>query len=207
MLGANANKMKNISSLGSGYKLVQVTVGLIIVGIIYLIYLPICIYGIYKYNKHKNWIVMRKRYQWITVFILINLVLSLLLLPILIILIFSESKYAVSYICILYGVIVFAINVGWKMCWRLWMYYYDIKWIYAVSNRVWESLIDKRATENNWFINNRDKYGNWRYWLTPYFCIVFINLFLVTLWEYALPSNLEDYKDIFVFVTVAVISL
>ena len=199
-----------IAVVPSGYKELREILGLIIVGIIYFIYLPICLYGICKFNKYKDWIVMKKRYQWITVFILTNLVLSLMLLPLLLLRYSSivnvdDIDYLIPYI--LYSIIVLAINIGWKILWRLWCYYYDIKWIYSISNKEWKSLIDKKLILNDWYLNNKDKYGKWNYFVIPYFLIVFIDLFFVTLWEYSLPTHLEEYKYIFVFITISIISV
>ena len=191
---------------------------IIVVSIISLIYLPICLFGVYQFYKHKDYIYMRKRYQWITVFMIINLILSLIFLPIL--LIGYANYYKLSELSIdllLYIVIVLAINIGWKQLWRIWMVYFDINYAYSIANKEWKILINNNIynkddddndadIKEKWFMKNKSTYGKWGYFSIPYFVIVFVDFFLITLWEYALPKNLEEYKSIFIIITIVTIA-
>ena len=118
-------------------------VGGIFSAIMLIIYFPICAYGVSRYLYHKDWIVMRKRYQWITIFMLTNLVLSIIALAILMVFGYALDYYpSMDTGYILYPLLLFGVNIGWKTLWRNWAYYYDVMWIQAISNKEWKALIN-----------------------------------------------------------------
>jgi len=181
-------------------------------GIILFIYFPLCVYGVGKFLQHKDWIVMRKRYQWITVFMLINLILSMAALAILMLCGYTlddyptikEDGYALNFV--LYPMLLFAVNIGWKTLWRNWAYYYDVMWIQAISSKEWKSLINEEEAANDWFLQNKGTYGKWQYFSIPYIALAIVDTMLLTMWEYILPPDMEQYKGRFVFGTAAVLT-
>ena len=129
--------------------------------LIYGLYLPICAWSIYQYNVHKKCVFMKKRHMFLTFIILINLVLSLILLPVILLgyanvwdILGAAGQTSVN--ILLYTIIVLAINIGWKALWRLWTVYFDTKWAYSIKNAEWKVLINNDAHQSeDWFIANK----------------------------------------------------
>ena len=183
--------------------------GLSAVAIIILLYVPFCAWGIYRYYQCKDFVFMRKRNQWLTVFILLNLLLSLIFLALQLILYALQDVMPHTWMdFFFYAIVILAINVGWKMTWRLFMIYFDTKWAYAIKNKEWQSLIDHSLAQRDadWFLANRDKYGQWHSFVAYYLAVVALDVFLITLWEYALPAQLERYKLSILTLTIVVLA-
>lgn len=55
--------------------------------------------------------------------------------------------------------------VDWLYLTRFWLYYYDWKINNFNKNKKWRMIIDPINESNNWFITNRHKYGNEKYFI------------------------------------------
>eukprot|EP01084_Bolivina_argentea_P194742 334193_1 len=137
---------------------------------ILVIYAPICMYGIIKFYKLRNNIILEKRHSLITIYLLICALLLMTIFIPLIMVAFSNSSVFINLdvlkwhnygIYTFYPVIIFFLQSIYIFIWRQWLYYYDIKFIKAASNKQWTQLIDPVFHKNNWFLNisNRKKFG------------------------------------------------
>ena len=52
---------------------------------------------------------------------------------------------------------------GWTIVFKFWIFYYDSKIIEFENNKEWRMAIDPIKESNNWFVENRNKYGNATY--------------------------------------------
>ena len=203
-MGAISNLL--LPGMGAHCDTLRKILGLSAALIICMLYLPICCYGAYRYYEHKRFVFMRKRYQWLTTFMIINLVLSLIFLPI-ILLVYSNYLAIDGWIDFLfYAVIVLATNNGWKMTWRLFMHFFDTKWANSIANKEWKTLINTSSSDQqtDWFIAKRSTFGKWQFFATPYFVVVVVDFLLLTQWEYV-PVPV-DSKPVLLMVTISAIA-
>lgn len=78
---------------------------------------------------------------------------------------------------------------------RLWLIHYDLSYLHSSKNQKWKVLIDPSFAEKNWYLRNRDRFGNKRYIFTRavlYF--IFETSATVTIYAYTQTSNIQYLK-------------
>ena len=135
---------------------------LISMNLIVCISLPISFYGIYTLYTHKHETYVIKRNYNI---VILNLTFFI---------IFQIGEYILSNLFIIYESSFLRYGVGNSLvvCIILvlftalltsnWMRYYMNNWSIEISNKKWKHIITGNDI-NNWYINNKYKYGSWKY--------------------------------------------
>eukprot|EP01084_Bolivina_argentea_P194741 334191_1 len=133
---------------------------LIYCGIIWLIYTPICLYGVIKLYKHRQNIVISKRHSVITLCLLICMLLLLSIFLPLLIITFSNSNNFINIeslkwdkygIYTFYPMIILLFQVIYIFIWRQYLYYNDISLIKFTSDQEWTDLLN--PPKNQQFTN------------------------------------------------------
>ena len=168
---------------------VSLVYGIICVGIIHLIILPISFYWIYQFWQTRDALIIKKRLPSLVVIPSISLYIYFLLACINIMIrreidLPDEIDYWLHFIGDLAYEPLWWIYITIHAC-RFWLIFYMIKYNSAVLNNKWQSIIDPKTAQKNWYLENKDKWGNWkyiRYWVIGYCIIAWIctNLIHVT---------------------------
>eukprot|EP01084_Bolivina_argentea_P043133 79483_1 len=124
------------------------------------IYLPLLIYYGIQYYKYRSQPVLKKRYASITIIELIIICIGIVTGSIMNIFILKDSLSAWTRsirLCIAAIAIIMTVS-----CWilRFWMLYFGMKWHLAIMNQKWICIINANATNSNWFILNKNTFGN-----------------------------------------------
>eukprot|EP01084_Bolivina_argentea_P179827 310720_1 len=127
-----------------------------------LIYAPISIYYSYQYYKHRDEIIIKKRYGQVTLYEVLFSICKLFQCGIVYL-----CNYALNFrgqTSIMIG-IGFCLTVGFDYCifTRFWLLYYDIQLTVATANNTWKQLINPNfiGSKYNFFIKHKKTFGNY----------------------------------------------
>lgn len=164
-------------------------------GIIWLIYFPICLYGVIKFYKYRHNIILRKRHALITIHLLIlMLILLIIFLPLIIIaycnsILFDQligieinknlrwNRYGIY---TFYPMSIFLLQTWYIFIWRQWLYYYDISFTRYTANKEWTQFLNPMSYKNNFFLNPQNKTNFGSTANSSAFYKIMIILFLIT---------------------------
>ena len=183
-----------------GYELegntVTTTIALVLTAISVLIYIPLCLYFIYPFFRARNDIILTKRYIKLSIlaamFAFIEVVAQTLcaIFTFKVVTVPDSNDNATQLISItqlvLNALIIFAGNCFiCVMFVRFWLVYYDINYNILMATDKWKSIIDVTYnTDNNFFIQNKSKWGNQRYLMRFIYIDMVINLIITALLMY-----------------------
>ena len=128
-----------------------------------LIYGPICMYCRYKFYKHIDDVIIRKRYGMITIFETMFTSTKLIWNGIVFML---GLKIRKSILCPLVG-LSYCAGLGIEYClfWRFWILYFEIKFQVASINGQWQKMLDPNFIDNkdSYFIQHKKTLGNYKW--------------------------------------------
>eukprot|EP01084_Bolivina_argentea_P026696 49677_1 len=95
--------------------------------------------------------------------------------------------------------------------WRFWLIHYDLKIAHCLSQSKWKKYLNSQLTENNWFINNKQKYGSTTYvkkvvitmWLI--FSVIRITLFQLFLFHPTLLSLAQSIDSVLYLIPIILV--
>ena len=138
--------------------------------------MPLCIYSIAKYYQYRNHLILKKHYSQINLFWVFISFSTMCCIQILIalwsnLIIVKDLNEIQPYFSV--PVCLFSFYISVLFLWRSYMNYYGIKYANSIDADQWKQLISNEKSTNNWFIINKHKYGNYKYW-QKYVLISFI---------------------------------
>lgn len=177
-------------------------------GIIWLIYLPISLYGIVRFYKYRQNIILRKRHSLITIYLLISFLLLMAIFLPLILIAYANSRKFLDFdqnlrwhkygIYSFYPMVIFLFQILYIFIWRQWLYYYDILFIRYTANKEWTQFLNPMSYKDNFFLNakNKKRYGSTSNSESLFYKIMII-LFLLTASSIIIWTILFDYNSIY----------
>ena len=161
--------------------------------IIWLIYGPLCLYGIIKYYLSRNELLIKKRHSIITLYFLICLFLLLIIFLPIIIIIYCSSKRFLNIdqglpddykIYLFYAMVVVLLQTLYIFVWRQFLYYFDISFTQYTSHQEWTQFINPMNFGTHSFLidtkNRQNQSINALTYSIKLFYKVMILLFIIT---------------------------
>lgn len=149
-----------------------IVLALILIGTIYIIRQTKLLNGISSLT------IIRKRYSSITkivVFLSIFLILIVLSLECALIIFsshISSSTYIILKICFSVLNTICFHGILYLMFLRFWLMYFDVQYTISTLDKEWVIHLDPNISKKDWYFNNIEKYGNYK-WLIPRLSILY----------------------------------
>ena len=139
--------------------------GIAIVGasLYFGIFLPVSCYFSFVFFRLRKTRLFKLRYGWLTILSVVSILINYILSGLNLLHIggyINTSFEAGTFFCMF----VFS----YAIFQRFWLIYYDIEIIHLTENEEWKSLIDDKMDDhyrNDWFLINKETYGNNKYLL------------------------------------------
>ena len=159
-------------------------VGVVILIIVVVFYIPLCIYGIYKYFVRRNDLILRKHFSYLNLVwasisfatmcslqVIISIWTNVLTIGNLYLI--SQTFGYINIILIFYVTVLFL--------WRCYMNFYSIQYSNSIDTDHWKQLISNKSSTNNWFILHKSTYGNIKYWqkYVILVCVAFTSIIII----------------------------
>lgn len=145
-------------------------------GTVFLLFLAFCtcsaliqIYGLFRFRSLRHLVVIQRRYPALVQMECIALLLLL----------FTNSCWSHALLCESHS-LPWYLPIDWYLAidfitcclahfvaeieaLRLYLICYDLQWTRSLKNQRWKTLIDTSYTEKDWYLRNRDRWGNKHY--------------------------------------------
>eukprot|EP01084_Bolivina_argentea_P255766 430321_1 len=171
------------------------------VAIIWLLILPVSYYWIRKFASYGQNIVMQKRHKTIAILIAIFALISMCIeRPLFLLEItirddritwkdIKDTKTDVSTSLIMLHFIHQFFNLiinslSWLLMLRYWLIHFNVKWIKHTMHSKWIIHLNHDRVNDNWYLKNKNKYGNLSYTLKRlliFLCLLFTLRILVSI--------------------------
>ena len=171
---------------------------LIIAGcILILLFLPFSIYYSYKIYKNRYSIIVHKRFPYL---ILVTVIGNCIYL--------STEKTVMLLISFKYiacptpkyeDTLEFIIDatIHWVFIYalyltvlRFWLLYFKLEWALSNINNRWQSILNSRAENQDWFLRNKKRYGSYT-WLIKKVLIFTTILVILNIWRISILYTIE----------------
>eukprot|EP00484_Ammonia_sp_Unknown_P001966 CAMPEP_0197024392 /NCGR_PEP_ID=MMETSP1384-20130603/4937_1 /TAXON_ID=29189 /ORGANISM="Ammonia sp." /LENGTH=483 /DNA_ID=CAMNT_0042452767 /DNA_START=112 /DNA_END=1563 /DNA_ORIENTATION=- len=108
---------------------------------------------------------------------------------------FIENQFVIyaNYLVLL----LVQIPIGWLLLLKYWLIYFLVNWIKITLNKTWQTHLNPRAVQQNWFLRKRSTFGN-LWWTLKRLCIF---LFLIVCPVTVFPVLVLGHSG-FAFITI-----
>eukprot|EP01084_Bolivina_argentea_P039914 73751_1 len=167
---------------------------------LFVLYMILLAYYGYKYKTIQDSIVFKKRFGHITLYEVYCMVLNLFFACVWVITNYLVKSLIATQILYLIAS-TFASLLFWTWVWRFWMIHYNIQWTNAYLENKWKQVIDPsyHNEHNNWYIDNKKKYGN-KSWILHH---IIIPIIIFCFFFCYIPDTIAPFFGIAIWVAVA----
>ena len=155
---------------------VTTIVCIILLGLIYLVFAPVTIYGILiQYKDRQKSYIYKRSTLFVTSLIILACIMSMIYIPFTAIegLLFGFNTTNISET---YIYIFLCIPIGYQFIFvvimRVWLLYYNIHLFKFEKQKIWISVIDSTLESKNWYKKNLNTFGNDKFLFYKIGCII-----------------------------------
>lgn len=165
--------------------------------VLLFVYLPFSIYYSWKIYQNRYSIIVHKRFPYLILVTVIGnciylstektimLLISFQVIPVPT----AQYKETVEFIILatIHWVFIYALYLTVL---RFWLLYFKLEWALSNINNRWQSIINSRAENQDWFLRNKKTYGSYT-WLIKKVVIFTTILVILNLWRVSLLYTIE----------------
>lgn len=154
-----------------------------------------CTYWIIKYNQHKHQEYCKRRHSILVDIALLSALISDLGYLLLRFIHHSKPNSEIKMLDIIQRMIIIPLSLStfiaiYKYCQHLYGLYYDIQLSKTTQKQKWIELINNKKSNDNWFIKNKNKWGNIKYTNKITLTIIIIQVIWTVMDFHILYSNI-----------------
>eukprot|EP01084_Bolivina_argentea_P162404 282645_1 len=129
------------------------------------------IYGLIRFKSISHLVIVQKRYpQMVIIEAIAAIIHAIIVTPLWFNTLFQVTTFGLNesngkYIYLIGWIVLSPLNhfiVNMEAC-RLWLICFNLHYLKACKNEMWKSQIDISFAQKNWFLHNKNRYGNPKY--------------------------------------------
>eukprot|EP01084_Bolivina_argentea_P239965 403218_1 len=189
----------------------DILLGIILIFVSYILVI-ILIYGCYQFNSIQSLLIVQKRYPKLVLLEALTAIIYMGIgYPIWINGTYKmtsfgtpSTEYFIHHKLWLITIPVIHLIILTEAA-RLWLVSFDLHYLHSSKNEQWKSIIQHSFAQKDWYLTNRNKYGNQKYIITRVLLYyIFVIVFVLCSWM--LNPSIAGFLDgIFYFVPIIVV--